>query len=338
MRTYIENLLKKHTMTEVEAKELIVQMLNGSVCNEQIASILSILRYRGETVEEIVGFAKGMKESSIQVYPPFPVLDTCGTGGDGVGTFNISTAVAILVSSLNIPVAKHGNRSVSSKTGSADVLECLGIPIQTNKVEALDFLIENNLCFLFAPIYHSTMKHVAKARKELGVKTIFNILGPLTNPAGASRRLIGVYDHHQAKKMAEASIQLGIDRAMFVTGEDGLDEFTITGATNVVELNNGKITEYSITPEEVGLTRGNIESILVHSPEESAEMIKSIFRKKGPKEGENILLLNAGAALYIYGSAPTIASGVLKAKEALGERVQKQLQKLAAGNREVMSQ
>lgn len=312
-------------------------MLDGSICDEQIASILSILRYRGETVEEIIGFAKGMKESSIQVYPPFPVLDTCGTGGDGIGTFNISTAVAILLSSLNIPVAKHGNRSVSSTTGSADVLECLNIPIQTNKVDAINFLIQHHLCFLFAPIYHATMKHVAKARKGLGIKTIFNLLGPLTNPAGATRRLIGVYDHQQARKMAEASVKLGIDRAMFVTGEDGLDEFTLSGSTAVIEVRNGQISEYTVTPEEAGLTRGKLDNILVRSPEESAEMIKAVFQKEGPEEAEAILLLNAGAALYVYGTVSSIAEGVMKARSALGAPVLNQLEKLQNIKKEVLS-
>lgn len=337
MKTVIEKLLNKTTLSEKDARELSLKMLDGSICGEQIASILSILRFRGETIEEIVGFAKGMRESSIKVYPPFPVLDTCGTGGDEIGTYNISTATAILLSSLHVPVAKHGNRSVSSKTGSADVLECLDIPIQTNEVEAINFLIEHHLCFLFAPIYHSTMKQVAKARKGLGIKTIFNLLGPLTNPAGATRRLIGVYDKDQAKKMAHASIKLGIERAMFVTGEDGLDEFTISGSTAVVEVKNGEMKEYTVTPEQVGLSRGNLSTILVQSPEESAELIKAIFQKNGPKEAEDILLFNAGAALYVYGSVPSIAEGVVKARSALGTPVLKQLEKLQKLNREVLS-
>ncbi|ADU30139.1 anthranilate phosphoribosyltransferase [Evansella cellulosilytica] len=337
MRELIEKLVNKHTLSEAEAENLILLMLNGEVSDEQIASILSIIRFRGETVEEIVGFAKGMKKTCSQISPPFSVLDTCGTGGDGVGTYNISTAVAILLSSLNIPVAKHGNRGVSSKTGSADVLEYLQIPIQATNEDALINLEKYNLCFLFAPKYHSAMKHVMKARKELSIKTIFNLLGPLTNPAGATRRLIGVYSVDQARKMAEASIKLGIEKALFVTGEDGLDEFTITGATNVIEVNGDSIQEYLVTPEDVGIQRGDISNTLVQSPEESAALIRSVFNKKGPKEAEDILLLNAGAALYVYGVSETIKEGVQEAKMALGETVIKQLDILSQLKGEVPS-
>ncbi|MDG5787592.1 anthranilate phosphoribosyltransferase [Evansella sp. AB-P1] len=337
MNNVVEKLLNKATLDVNEAKALVLDMLMGEVTDEQIAAILTILRYRGETVDEIVGFAKGMQETSIQITPPVPVLDTCGTGGDGIGTFNISTAVALLVSSLNVPVAKHGNRSVSSKTGSADVLETLNIPIQTNKEDALKFLQEHHLCFLFAPIYHSAMKHVGKARKQLGVKTIFNLLGPLTNPAGASKRLIGVYNHDQAIKMAEASVELGIKRAMFVTGADGLDELTITGTSFVVEVNDGVINKYTITPEDVGLRRGKIDALLVDSPNESAAMIESVFNLKGPAEAETILLYNAGAALYVYGRVSSIADGVQLAKGALGKTVLGHLENLKQINREEVS-
>lgn len=328
MRDTIEKLLRGETLMEKEAYELILHMLNGRVSDEQIAAILSILRFRGETVDEIVGFAKGMQETARNICPAFPVLDTCGTGGDGSRTFNISTSVAILLSALNIPVAKHGNRRVSSKTGSADVLECLNIPIQTTHYEALEFLTEMNLCFLFAPNYHSAMRHVGKARQELGVKTIFNLLGPLTNPAKATRQLIGVYDLAQGRKMAKAAARLGIERAMFVTGEDGLDELTITGKSYVVEVNAGKIHEYSLEPEDVGLTKGSLEPLIVDSPADSAALIKSIFRSEGPIEGENIVLLNAGAAMYVYGTVGTIAEGVHEARKGLGETVLKQLERL----------
>ncbi|MBU9723944.1 MULTISPECIES: anthranilate phosphoribosyltransferase [Bacillaceae] len=325
MSNVIERLLTNETLTEKEAEELLNSLLKGDLHDEQVAAILSILRFRGETVEEIVGFARGMKNNAMKVETKIPVLDTCGTGGDGIGTFNISTAVAILLSSLNIPIAKHGNRSVSSKTGSADVLEALGIPIQTNAVEARKYLENFNLCFLFAPIYHSAMKQVATARKKLGIKTIFNILGPLTNPAGAKRQLIGVYNKNQALKMATASSSLGIERAMFVTGEDGLDEITVTGKTYVSEVNQGKVTQYEITPEELGLERGKIEPILVKSSLESAHVIERAFSGKGPKEAENIILLNAGAAMYVYGKTKTLKEGVSEARKGLGEPVLKQL-------------
>ncbi|SDY87270.1 anthranilate phosphoribosyltransferase [Evansella caseinilytica] len=337
MNGMIEKLLSGDVLSEQEAKELVLTMLNGTVSDEQIVSILTILRYRGETVEEIVGFAKGMQEASIQIHPPFPVIDTCGTGGDGVGTFNISTAAAILLSSLSVPVAKHGNRGVSSKTGSADVLEYLDIPIQTTEQAAVKSLETYHLCFLFAPQYHSAMKHVGKARRGMGIKTIFNLLGPLTNPAGASTRLIGVYDDDIAKKMAAAAIALGIDRAMFVTGEDGLDELTITGKTAVVEVKSGELHEYELTPQEVGLPFGKLEPLLVASPEESAMMIEAVFQKKGPEEAENILLFNAGAALYLFGAVTSIAEGVHEAGKALGDPVMNQLHRLQTLNKGVIA-
>lgn len=338
MKQTIEELLNGGTLSEKAAHHIMLHMLRGNISNEQIAAILTILRFRGETVDEIVGFAKGMKETGAKLNPPFPVLDTCGTGGDMVGTFNISTSVAILLSSLNIPVAKHGNRSVSSKTGSADVLECLNIPIITNHEEALEYLEDVNLCFLFAPVYHSAMKQVGKARNELGVKTVFNILGPLTNPAQASRQLIGVYDQEQGRKMAEASVRLGIERALFVTGEDGLDELTITGKSHVVEVKNGSISEYTIEPEDVGLSKGKLESILVQSPQESARLIRKVFNKEAAQEVEDIVLFNAGAAMYVYGAVDTIAEGVHESRKGLGDTVLQQLERLSDRNREQKEQ
>ncbi|WP_404802417.1 anthranilate phosphoribosyltransferase [Bacillus shivajii] len=334
----LKNLLNKRTLSEQEAKTLVEQMMEGEIEDEQVAAILSVLQFRGETVDELVGFAKGMQEKSVQINPNQLVLDTCGTGGDGIGTYNVSTAVALLVSSLNIPVAKHGNRSVSSKTGSADVLEYLGIPIQTTSEEALKQLQRNNLCFLYAPIYHSAMKQVANARKKIGVKTIFNLLGPLTNPAGATHRLIGVYSREQGRKMALASKDLGIKRALFVTGSDGLDEMTITGETYVTELKDNKISEYTITPESLGLKRGELQNTLVQSPQESGKLILNIFRKKAPEEATNLLLMNAGAALYIAGKSESIAEGVEMARANLGVNILDHLKKLQLEKKEVIAQ
>ncbi|WP_078596914.1 anthranilate phosphoribosyltransferase [Evansella clarkii] len=338
MNKVMENFLNTKSLSEEAAKELLLSMLNGELNDEQISAVLAVLRHRGETADEIAGFAKGMKESALEVTPPFPVLDTCGTGGDGSGTYNISTGAAILLSSLGVPVAKHGNRSVSSKTGSADVLDYLGISIQAKEEEAIEKLKTDNLCFLYAPIYHSAMKEVAKARKQLGVKTIFNLLGPLTNPAGASRRLIGVYSRHAAVKMARAAIKLGVERAMFVTGDDGLDEITITGKTYVYEIQRGRLTEYLFSPEDAGLNRGDIKPALVETAEESGKMIESVLKGEGPEEAENILLLNAGAALYVYGAVSSIAEGVHAAKEALGNKAFSQLEKLRNAGKGVLVQ
>lgn len=336
MTNYLKSLLNKQSLSKEDSKQLVRRMMNGEIVDEQIAAILSILHYRGETVDEMIGFAQGMNEQSIQISPDIPVIDTCGTGGDATGTYNISTAVAILLSSLNVPVAKHGNRSVSSKTGSADVLEYLGVPIQTTKEEAVGQLKKNSLCFLFAPIYHSAMKQVANARKRLGVKTIFNLLGPLTNPAGATHRLIGVYDREQGRKMAFACKELGVHRALFVTGADGLDEMTITGETFVTELNNEDITEYRYKPEDAGLQQGKLDSAIVHTVEESGELMMNIFNKNASPEATNLLLLNAGAALYISGKCESIKEGVIAARDGLGEKVLTHLQKLQQSKKEVL--
>ncbi|WP_035186223.1 anthranilate phosphoribosyltransferase [Alteribacter aurantiacus] len=318
MRQYIERIFEHRTLSEEEAYNVMTQMMGGAMSDEQVSAVLSILRYRGETVEEMTGFARAMKDQSIKIeHNKTPLIDTCGTGGDNTNTFNISTAVAILLSGAGISVAKHGNRSVSSKTGSADVLEALGVPVQASKEEAEQMLEDLNLCFMFAPVYHSSMKHVAKARKSLGVKTIFNLLGPLTNPAGTKQQLIGVYDQSVAKKMAQTAKNLGVERALFVTGVDGLDELTITGESIITELRNGTISSYTITPESVGLTRGELSHIQVETKEESAKVIYDCLRGLGNESARNIILLNAGAAFYTAGITDTIKEGVHKARTAL---------------------
>lgn len=328
MSRALDKVMTKETLSEHEAQQLVMEMMEGAVSQEEMAAVLVVLQFRGETVDELVGFAKGMKQKSVQITLPYSVMDTCGTGGDGSSTYNISTAVAILLSSMGVNVAKHGNRSVSSKTGSADVLEELGIPFQKNQEEAEEMLRKHHLTFLFAQIYHSAMKNVAPVRKKLAMKTIFNLLGPLTNPAGATHRMIGVYDIDAAKKMAEASRQLGIQRALFVCGEDGLDEITIQGKTNIIEVNQGKITEYSIYPEDVGLSTNDIAGALVETPKESASLIQAIFQEKAPTAARDLLLLNAGAGLYVQGTVSSISEGVHAASKALGGPVMKHLEAL----------
>nr|WP_096434875.1 anthranilate phosphoribosyltransferase [Alteribacter populi] len=330
MNHFIERIFEPESLTEEEAKRTMHQMMSGAMTDEQVSALLSVLRYRGETVAEMTGFAKAMREKSVQInHDKENLIDTCGTGGDGTNTFNISTAVAILLSGSGVPVAKHGNRSVSSKTGSADVLEELGIPIQATKEEAERMIVKHNLCFMFAPVYHSSMKHVAKARKGLGVKTIFNLLGPLTNPARTKHQLIGVYDQTVAQKMAETARNLGVDRALFATGSDGLDELTITGASSLTELQGNKISTYTIKPEEAGLQRGTLTDIQVRNKEESANLIHGTLEGKGNLSARNVILLNAGAALYVCGAANTIEEGVTEARVALENRAgYEQLQRL----------
>jgi anthranilate phosphoribosyltransferase len=307
-----------HTYTETEAKQLMDLIMEGNATPSQIASLLTMLRLRGETVDEMTGFVTSMREHVLKVDGvQDQVVDTCGTGGDGASTFNISTASAIVMASLDVKVAKHGNRAVSSKSGSADVLEKLGIPVQTSPEEAKRALEQFNMSFLFAPLYHVAMKFAVNPRKEIGFRTIFNILGPLSNPAGSKHQLIGVFSKDLARKMSVTLQRLGTERAMLVTGEDGLDEISISTGTNVIELNNGKIKEYTIHPSDFNMMESPIESIQVETVEESARVINNLFIGNGPDAVQNIVALNAGAGLYVAGKAATLEIGVSEALNAL---------------------
>ncbi|UOE92336.1 anthranilate phosphoribosyltransferase [Alkalihalobacillus sp. LMS39] len=317
-KSILAQCISGYTMTTHEAKEVMDVIMNNEATPSQIASLLSIMRFRGETVEEMIGFALSMKEHAITIpHEESFVLDTCGTGGDNCHTFNISTASALVLSSLGIKVAKHGNRAVSSKSGSADVLEKMGIPIQTSPIQAVESLKEHNLCFLFAPLYHVAMKHAVMPRREIGFRTIFNLLGPLTNPANANAQLIGVYDTAFAEKMAQTLKEIGATKAMFVTGGEGLDELSITTHSDVVELNHGEIRRYQITPEEMGLTRGPLQDIQVETTEQSAKIIEEIFLGKANETATNIVSLNAGAALYLSDKASSIKEGVHLVRTAI---------------------
>jgi anthranilate phosphoribosyltransferase len=317
-KDYLTKCITGETFTENEAQDVMNKIMNGEATESQIASLLSIMRFRGETVEEMVGFTKTMRSHMMTLdYEDKYMVDTCGTGGDGLSTFNISTTVAIVLSSLGVKVAKHGNRAISSKSGSADVLENLGIPIQSTLQEAKDALLNKGMSFLFAPVYHSAMKHAAIPRKEIGFRTIFNLLGPLSNPAQCKRQVIGVYNTDYAEKMAETLRTLGSEHVLFVTGRDGLDECSIATETDVVELRDNEIVRYVISPEEVGLERGDIQDIQVDTAEESAALIKEIIAGNGNKSAENIVLMNAAAAMYVANRVQTIKDGVQEVKEAL---------------------
>lgn len=330
MKHVLNKCLMGESLSVQEAEQVMEQIMSGRATASQVASLITMMRVRGETAEEILGFAKGMRAYARK----FPAviegtIDTCGTGGDGLGTFNISTASALVLASLGVPVAKHGNRSVSSKSGSADVLEELGINIQASVEEACQMLETTNLCFLFAPLYHQSMRHVAGPRKEIGFRTIFNLLGPLTNPAGARYQLLGVYDEAAALKMGEALRQLGSEHSLLVTGADGLDECAIHGDTHVVEVKDGKCKTYRFSPDDVGLPLGNLADIQVDTPAESAALIRAIFSGDGPQAAKNIVALNAGAALYACGNASHIAEGVHYASKAIeSKRVFRYLQSL----------
>ncbi|MER3126309.1 anthranilate phosphoribosyltransferase [Bacillus pumilus] len=304
-------------LSENEAHSLMHEMMSGSLTDAEVAASLSILAHRGETAEEMTGFVRAMRQKAAPAERSPDVVDTCGTGGDGLSTFNISTAAAIVASAAGAKIAKHGNRSVSSKSGSADVLECLGIHIQSTPEETRRQIQEKNMGFLFAPLYHSSMKQVATVRKQLGFRTVFNLLGPLCHPMQAKKQIIGVYSKEKAKLMAEALAPLAPEHVLFVCGEDGLDELTITANSYVIELKKGAMKEYSLNPEDFGLKKGYLTDIQVQSPEESAKLIQNILNHQTEGAPLHITALNAGAALYVAGKTESLMSGTLKALETI---------------------
>lgn len=316
-KSFLKKTIEGKTLSRQEAKEAMDLVMGGEVTESQLASLLTVLRFRGETVEEMTGFTESLRAHAQTIEHNMDVIDTCGTGGDGASTYNISTATALLLASMGVKVAKHGNRAMSSKSGSADALEALGIPIQHDPVSAIAALREDHMCFLYAPLYHASMKYAAPARREIGFRTIFNILGPLANPARCRKQLIGVFDEKIAVKMAETLQKLGTERAVFVTGENGLDECSISGQTALVVLENGAIRCETITPEDVGLRRGKMEDLIVHSARESAELIQKIFAGTASQAATDILYLNAGTALYAAGVVGSIAEGVHEARKTV---------------------
>lgn len=321
LKPVLSRLVEQEFLSEEEAFSVMDQIMKGNVSTEQLSSLLSILRFRGETVEELLGFTKGMRNhmKTIQ-HSEEVVVDTCGTGGDGQSTFNISTAVAIVLASLDVKVAKHGNRKVSSSSGSADVLELLGIPVESSSEQAEKMLQELGMTFLYAPHYHKAVKHAVPARKEVGFRTVFNLLGPLSNPANSKHQMIGIFDTSLAEKVAETLRQLGSKHVLLVTGKDGLDELTITTETDIVELIDGEIKRYKLSPEEVGLERGNLSDIQVQNSMASATMIQSIFEGKANKSAMNIVVLNAAAGLYVAGKVDSIKEGVPIVQEAIANQ------------------
>ncbi len=280
------------------AKETMTEIMEGKSTDAQMGAFLAALRMKGESVEEITAFATVMREKGVKINPVRDVIDIVGTGGDGVGTFNISTTSAFVVAAGGVPVAKHGGRSVSSKSGAADVLEQLGININISPKQTEKVLKSCNLCFMFAPKYHSSMKFAAPVRMEMGVRTVFNILGPLSNPAGSTMQLMGVYDQKLVEPLATVLSKLGVVRGLVVCG-DGIDEITLTGKTHVCEIRYDEIKAYDITPEQFGISRCKIEDLLGGDPFENAKITKRILLgdEQGPKR--DIVILNAAMALYL---------------------------------------
>lgn len=313
----IERLVNRIDLSEEEMTSVMNQIMTGEATPIQVASFLTALRMKGETVEEITGAARVMREKAHRVrVKASRVLDTCGTGGDQKGTFNVSTTAAFVVAGAGVTVAKHGNRSVSSQSGSADVLSALGVKIDVPKERVEECLEKIGLGFLFAPLLHEAMKYAVQPRREIGIRTIFNLLGPLTNPAAATHQLIGIYDGKLTSLIAHVLKNLGALRAMIVHGMEGLDEISVCGPTKVSELRDGGVRDYSVLPEELGLKRCRLEDLHGGSPEECAAIVRGVLRgEKGPKR--DMVLLNSGAALYVSGAVDSLVQGVSLAAESI---------------------
>lgn len=297
-------------------------ILTGRATDAQIAGLLTALRMKGETVDELVGFARVMRRHSTPIFPPGQVppdelfVDTCGTGGDAKGTFNISTAAAFVVAAAGVRVAKHGNRSSSSRCGSADVLEALGVRIDVPPSVIARELKEIGIGFLFAPAFHSATKHATTARSELRIRTVFNLLGPLTNPAGARAQVVGVFDGSFTEVLAQALGELGVERAFVVHGADGLDEISISGETSIAELRDGTVRVYSVTPEDFGLHSAALEELLGGDAAHNAKILRQILHG-APGPHREIVLANAAAALVAAGRATDLLEGVRLSRAAI---------------------
>lgn len=316
-KDYTEKLINRENLSRCEAREAMKEIMSGELNESQMSSFLACLRMKGETIDEILGFVDAIrgydKEFNID---DFYAIDTCGTGGDGGKTFNISTAVAIIVASAGVKVVKHGNRAVSSKSGSADVLGQLGLDIQIPEEQSKGCLDDTNMTFLFAPQYHKAMKNVAQVRKNLGFRTVFNMLGPIINPAAIRGQMMGIYDGRFTEIIAEVLSNLGRERAMVVHGDDGLDEISISTGTKVSEVKDGKIITYHIEPEDFGFNKTSIDEVAGGTAEENSKIIIDILKGvKGAKR--NIVVLNAAAALYVGKAVDSLKDGVKMAEELI---------------------
>lgn len=315
----ISKIVKNQDLTESEMIEVMNEIMTGAASPGQIGAFITALRIKGETVDEITGAAKVMREKATKIeVKGKKVVDTCGTGGDESMTFNISTAAAFVAAGAGLTVAKHGNKSVSSRSGSADVLKALGVNIEANVAKVEECLKEIGIGFLFAPMLHGAMKYAAPVRKEIGIRTIFNILGPLTNPAGARCQVIGVYDDSLTDILGKVLSNLGAEHAFVVRGEDGLDEITLTTETKVTELKDRNLRTYHIKPEDFGFSRCRPEDLRGGSPEMNAEIILSILKgKKGPHR--DVVILNAAAAIVAGSLERSLEEGILAAGRSLDE-------------------
>jgi len=319
----IEQLLPRivsgDTLTEEQAFAIMQDILAGAATPAQIAGFAVALRMRGETVDEVAGLARAMRQA-LQPFPevPRPLLDTCGTGGDESGTFNVSTAVAFVAAAAGAHVAKHGNRAVSSRAGSADVLEALGASVDQTAAESARTIREVGVAFLFAPAYHWAFRNAAEPRRDLGIRTVFNVLGPISNPAGAERQLVGVYDETWVPRLAQVLQRLGAERAWVVHSKDGIDELSVFAPTSVARLEDGKIVEETIDPRTFGLGHepGDRNDVQGGDAKRNAELLESALSTKDGA-AHDLVVLNAGAALAVGGLAPTLEGGIARARELI---------------------
>ncbi len=301
---------ERQDLARGDMRAVMQSIMTGEATPAQIGGFLIGLRMKGETIDEITAAAEVMRDLATKVEVNAPhLVDTCGTGGDASGTFNISTAVAFVAAAAGAHVAKHGNRSVSSSCGSADLLEAAGVKLDLTPEQVARCIEEIGVGFMFAPMHHSAMKHAIGPRKEMAVRTIFNVLGPLTNPAGVPTQVLGVFSADLTEPLAEVLKQLGTAHAMVVHAEDGLDEISISAPTRVSELKNGKVTTTTIQPEDFGVTRGHLSELTVSNAEESLEKIKTVFADT-PGAARDIVTLNAGAAIYVSGLTDSLTNGV----------------------------
>lgn len=317
IRQYIERVVAGIDLTAAETEGAMAAIMDGEATPSQVSAFLVGLRMKGETAEELLGAARAMRSRVEAVEAPSgPVLDTCGTGGDGAHTFNISTTAAIVAAACGVKVAKHGNRSVSSRCGSADVLEALGVNLNMPPANLSQALAEIGIAFLFAPNLHPAMRHAAGPRREIGIRTVFNLLGPLTNPAGATHQLVGVYDRNRVEQVAQTLGSLGARRALVVHGEPGLDEISICGPTFVAQWDETGLRTYTVTPEELGFQPAPVEALRGGDAAHNADLLRGVLRGE-PGPLRDAVLVNAGAALVAAGAAGDVREGVALAAAAV---------------------
>ncbi|OQK16553.1 anthranilate phosphoribosyltransferase [Methyloprofundus sedimenti] len=324
IQTALQTVLNRQDLTRLEMRDVMRSIMGGEATSAQIAGFLIALRCKGEAVEEIIAAAEVMRELAGKVnICGNHIIDTCGTGGDGANTFNISTTCAFVVAAAGGTVAKHGNRSVSSRSGSADVLEAAGVNLELSADQVAQCVNSIGVGFLFAQKHHGAMRHVAKPRKEMGVRTLFNLLGPLANPAGAPNQLIGVFDKQWIEPIAHALKALGSEHVLVVNADDGLDEISIASSTSIAELKDGTITCYSICPEQFGLQRADLAALAVNDVQDSLTMLQAVLDNQ-PGPARDIVALNAGAAIYAANLENSLSTGITKALEVIASGAAKE--------------